>query len=281
MTTTTQSSDPVLMFFVAKLVEKYQPVHLFSFGRIMKQVNIDTCFAPYNADLKQEHFLLMITAETPRIESEVQDYANAHYKDGLITILCFNEGNLKTAIISNNRFFITVINEGRLLYSRDELLQSIKVREYDNSGSIEEAKGHISHRLVLAEGFLDAAGAALIGASFNICVFLLHQCVEQSCILLIRLFMGYRTDVHNLKRLFGLCACFSPRLATFFSDGQQENERLFEILRMSYSSPRYKDGCVVDSTDANQLWLRVGVFLKLVKLMCEERVRALVEEQKH
>lgn len=278
MTVIKQPSDPALPFFISKLTEKYRTIQIFSFGHIIKHNHIDTCFAAHRSDFVHQHFLLMVTEETHKIEPEVQDFANAHYKDGIITILCFNEENLRAGIAGNNRFFITVINNGQLLYGRDEMMRSMKVKAYDSSGSLERDRIYINRRLPLAAGFLNAAGAAFNEGNFNICVFLLHQCVEQSCILLIRIFMEYRTDVHNLKRLFGLCACFSTGVSTFFLTGQWEDERLFEILRTSYNWVRYKDDYFVDPADANHLWLRVGVFLKLVRMLCKERIEALMIE---
>ena len=73
--------------FVRLLAEKYEPLQIISFGREHRYKQCSSCFAPERQDSHFQHFLLMVTESNDRIEHEVQDFANHHYKRGTVDIL--------------------------------------------------------------------------------------------------------------------------------------------------------------------------------------------------
>ena len=203
---------------------------------------------------------------------------NAHFKLGKVTILCHAKETLEEAFKANSRFFITVCNEGKLVYSHDGLPNFYVPAHFIPTQSGVKALKHFNYRIPLAEGFLIGAGECLNKGQYNVCVFMLHQVVEQVCIGLIRVFMAYRSEIHNLHKLLRLCSTFSYAPIKLFLSGSPEDERLFEILLKSYSSARYKSTFVVLADDAWVLYNKTVAFVALAKQMCNEKIERLEQQ---
>ena len=107
--------------FVQSLVLKFKPLQIFCFAKNTYLDEALSCFNEVKMKRQSDYCLLMVTESITRIEYEVQDYSNAHYKQGMITILCHAKETIQEAWKVNNRFFITVCNEGKLIYSHDGL----------------------------------------------------------------------------------------------------------------------------------------------------------------
>jgi HEPN domain-containing protein len=139
----------------------------------------------------------------------------------------------------------------------------------------EKAQKHLDHWLPLAEGFLQGAAECLAKCQYKVCMFMLHQAMEQCCIGLIRVHIAYRLEMHNLHRLLRLSLCFSDITYKMFVTGKSDDDRLFEVLIKSYSQARYKDDFSVDGHDAEKLYDRVSTILMVVLEMCKIKITAL------
>lgn len=171
----------------------------------------------------------------------------------------------------NNRFFITILNEGGLLYNKTGILAQDTEIKFDPSQNFEKAKKHFEHRIKLAQGFLDAAADSYANQHYAIAVFLTHQVIEQCTIALIRVNLAYRSDIHHLGRQLDLCCCFSEEPSNLFRS-TKDDVSLFEILLKSYSQARYKDSFKVDSDAADKLVLKAYAFFELTKEICTSKI---------
>jgi len=181
------------------------------------------------------------------------------------------------AIQANSRFYISVLTYGKLLYSHDGLLNVDHISPFIPTKGAVKAQKHFDHRMLLADGFLMAAAECLEKKHYGICAFMLHQAVEQACIGLIRVYIAYRAEFHNLQRLLRLCNCFSDQPYKLLI-GSPGDERLFDVLAKSYSAARYRDDFSVSRQDADSLYQRVVCFLALAKAMCTEKIKQLDQE---
>nr|WP_084406851.1 HEPN domain-containing protein [Pedobacter panaciterrae] len=170
-----------------------------------------------------------------------------------------------------NKFFTNIYQKGILLYSSDAI-QPTDVHILDSAtSSFLIDTNHLDHRLSLIEGFLSGARECLSNLKYNACLFMLHQVVEQCCLTLIRAHLGYRSDIHNLRRLLQLCCCFSAEPIKVFLSGTREDDRLFNILLKSYSKTRYCDEFLASKDYVHLLYQRIERFLALTKSMCNGR----------
>lgn len=263
--------------FVKELAERFTALHILKFGEISSSKRTCSSFLLEQNTTKFHYHLLMVIEGTTRIEHAVQDYVNSRFNHAKITILVHSHESVQTAIKANNRFFINVFNTSIQLYSHDGTLNMFPKYALDKRLSLEKAQKHLYHRIPMAQGFLDGAGECYRKEKFNVCVFMLHQAVEQSCIAMIRVFMAYRSDIHHLGRLLDICACFSEKPRELLL-GVPENRRLFEKLMNSYSHARYKDDFDVEIDDADRLYNLVNDFLVLARALCEKKINALTAE---
>ncbi|MHA4895639.1 HEPN domain-containing protein [Pedobacter sp. PWIIR3] len=263
--------------FIKELVQKFKPEQIYCFGKNIDFKVNDGCFTEKSITESYHYFLLMVTESVTRIEHEVQDYANHHCSFGKITILAHGQETISEAIKANNRFFITIYNEGKMLYSRDGMIQPFQAINFIPTHEAVKAQKHYNHRFPLATGFLKSAKECLTNQHYNLSVFMAHQVVEQCCIVLIRVYLSYRSDIHNLYRQLRLCESFSSAPSKLFLSGGEDDKRLFDIMVKSYSAARYKDDFKVEQNDAEQIFIRVSTFLKLTEIMCADKIESLAK----
>jgi len=261
--------------FIRELVQKFKPEQIYSFGKNIDFKVNDGCFIENHGIDNYHYFLLMVTESVTRIEHEVQDFANNKYPFGKITILAHGQETIAEAIKANNRFFITIYNEGQILYSRDGMVQTFHTVSLIPTQGAVKAQKHYHHRFPLATGFLASAKECLANQHYNLTAFMAHQVVEQCCIALIRVHLAYRSEMHNLYRQLRLCDSFSPAPSSLFLSDREDDKRLFDIMVKSYSAARYKDNFEVEQADAEQIFTRVSTFLKLTQMMCGEKIKTL------
>ena len=260
---------------IAILVERYQPVRIICFASRFQSVQSVSCFMQPENTPYSTYYLLMITKDTTRIENEAQDYLTNHFKRGAIVIMAHNEEKIKEALALRNRFFSTILSLGTLIYSYDGLpaaLCEYELPEIDPVQVYNESAKYYEHRRETASGFYNAALSGEEPESFNICVFLLHQAVEQTLIMLIKIFTGYRSDIHSLIRLIRICECFEPKTGLFFKEDTEEDKRLFQVLHKSYNNTRYNDDFEVDEIDAIVLTEKVERFISWANELCERKI---------
>jgi len=261
--------------FIRILVDKFQPLQVFCFAKTNLVSETTGCFKDQQQNYHCNYCLLLVTDTNTRIDHEVQDYVNFHYQHGEISILCHGRESILEAIKANNRFFMTVYTTGQLLYSHDGMSHFDFTGKFIPTQSAVKAQKHFDQRMPLAEGFLRGAGECLDKQDYKVSIFLLHQVVEQCCILILRVHLSYRSEIHNLIRMLRLCTSFSEKPLQTFISGSTEDERLFNLLMKSYSGSRYGNGFSVTAQDAQSLYQRVSTFVTLVKEMCGAKIEEL------
>jgi len=262
--------------FIHRLAQKFEPLQIFSFSQNSYTHNSKGCFNDNQGYSKCDHCLLLVTETATRVDYEMQDFANTYYQHGTITIICHGRQSVMDAVQQNSRFFIGVLTDGKLLYSKDGLLNNDPISVFIPTKGAIKALKHYEHRIPLADGFLMCASECLEKEQFGICAFMLHQAVEQTCICLVRVNIAYRSEFHNLYRLLRLCQCFSEKPFQLFLS-TPEDERLFDVMAKSYSGSRYKDDFTVSRQDAERLYQRVVSLLLLAKEMCNEKIKLLAK----
>ncbi|PWS33222.1 HEPN domain-containing protein [Pedobacter paludis] len=263
--------------FTQRLAQKFEPLQIFNFSQNRYTHTSKGCFNESLVSFKCDYCLLAVTESATRVDYEMQDFANTNYRQGTITIICHGKQSVMDAVQHNSRFFISVLATGKLLFSKDGLLDGDPIPPFIPTKGAIKALKHYEHRIPLADGFLMCASECLEKEQFGICAFMLHQAVEQACICLVRVHIAYRSEFHNLYRLLRLCQCFSERPFQLFLS-TAEDERLFDVMAKSYSGSRYKDDFTVSRQDAENLYQRVASFLLLVKKMCDDKIELLDQE---
>jgi HEPN domain-containing protein len=251
------------------LVEKFDLSHIICFARKGIISNNFSAFADIPSFIGLHYFLLVVTKGTERVEHEIQDYINTHYKSFNVTAISHSFETVRNAISQGNRFFIAAFIGGLEMYNDNKTAFDIEFPKLNQTKTLEKAEKRFYDHIKMATGFLNSASHCIrIEGYHENGVFMLHQAVEQACISLIKVHMGYRIDLHNLTRLLHLCRCFSEKPAELFLADDSESIRLFKILRESYGNARYAEDFKINEADAIAILEKVDAFVNLAENLC-------------
>jgi HEPN domain-containing protein len=264
------------------LTSNYQIEKIICFGALTSLTAADTCFIEPEHSLKNTYYLLVLTTDSKRIEYVIQDFINSHFPG--VFIIAHGLSTVMEAVYKNDRFFVDACLNGELVYTSDGFTM---IPEFDHEiieKSYSKDREAFSRMFSMASGFMECAYECYEKEFYNNVAFLLHQAVEQACRGLIRLYTGYRADIHNIDRLLFLCECFSAEPGRLFKRYFKEEMRLFRVLAGSYTEARYRDNYKVIDHDADQLCTLVKAFLDLtielsLKVPHKVTARTIVDEQ--
>ncbi|WP_439695873.1 HEPN domain-containing protein [Mucilaginibacter sp. AW1-7] len=243
------------------LTSNYQIEKVICFGALSSMTTGNTCFMQPDHSMKNTYYLLVLTTETKRIEYVMQDFISSHFPG--VFIIAHGLSTVLEAVYRYDRFFVDACLNGLLVYTSDGFTMSPEGNADNTEGSYLKDEEAFSRMYSMASGFLESALDCFEKGFFNNVAFLLHQSVEQACRGLIRLYTGYRADIHNIERLLYLCECFSAEPSRLFKRHFKEDKRLFRVLAGSYTEARYRDNYEVGDQDADKLCSLVKAFLDL------------------
>lgn len=254
---------------IAKALDNhYQIEKIICFGAINNSSKYKTCFDEPKSSSETFYYLLVLTKEVTRIEHAMQDYINKLFPGTFI--LQHGQETVMKAVYNYDLFFLNTCLNGVLVFTKDGFTM---IPEFDTKKADEAAskdKEAYKRFYNLAAGFLESAFICLENDFDNNVIFLLHQAVEQGCRALIRLFTGYRSDIHNISRLLDLCSCFSQEPSILFRRHFSNEKHLFRILSSSYTDNRYKDNYQVVDHEADLLCTQVQAFLDLIQELAKK-----------
>ncbi|ANI89307.1 hypothetical protein A9P82_08455 [Arachidicoccus ginsenosidimutans] len=261
--------DAVISPLIKEIVENYTPVWVICFAKVTTQYSASGCFIDNTNNFVYHYFLLVVTQKDTRIEHGIQEFANRHFTTGYVTILAHGKGTIREALQKQSRFFYSVYTNGILCYTQDGAapVQEINPGITISNETAYRAREQYLYHYELSKSFNEASAFSLEKGKYTTAVFLMHQTVEQACIALLGVHIGYRADIHNLGRLINLCRCFSEEPITLFTQTPEE-ERLFSLLMKSYSETRYKRGFEVGQKDAYTVGERVSTFVEMARKLC-------------
>lgn len=252
-------------YLLKKVVDKYDPMQIYCFHKDQQSRKVSGCFSDFQDAGYCDYWLLMVTEGGSRIENAVQDFVNAHYEIGKITILAHGKEGIDRSISDGYRFFANVYNAGKLLYNRQFCLKTYILYSSVLTSYRERSKLAFDNGISRAEGFLHGAKECVASKKYNVCAFMLHQAVEQCCIALVGLHMDYRCDIHNLHRLLMLCRCFTDVPYKLFITDREEDMAAFDKLVKSYSNARYGVDFKIEEFEIELLIDRGVELLKFTK----------------
>jgi len=162
-----------------------------------------SCIQQHTEELYPTFDLLVITAKDEEREDHVTVQMVEQFSTPTITITCIAHRlpTVNSQIEAAHPFFCSLYEKGLRLYEKNDRPLSTPPPSYRNVPTKELAETYWSRWYGLAKNFWQVALESLAKGSHEITVFLLHQCVEHTCIALIRVFTGYHTNTHNLSRL--------------------------------------------------------------------------------
>lgn len=268
-----KDTNTEIALIVDLLKKNYSPDYIYCYGIKTATESRGSCFAaPFN-DAMNHYFLIVLTAEqlppTKDAEAEQQIIRKI---DCNVTVVSHSSAAVQTAIGKKSRFFITVVNTGRLLYTREGLEALEATEPPDVNVTLAKAERHFNHRMPLARGFFEAAKERFGNGNYELAVFMLHNAAEHCCLALIRVIMGYSTDIRHLGRLLELTFSFSDDPEFCFSRETDDEKRHWRILHNCHSEIRFKHDYSVTEHDAFFIMRNVKRLLEVTERLCGQKI---------
>jgi hypothetical protein len=100
----------------------------------------------------------------------------------------------------------------------------------------------------------------------------LHQIVEQICLSLIRVFIGYTPNHFALEYLFNLCEYFTTITADFFPRQTKEDKSIFKLLKQQPNTLRFSKTNDVDYLYYQVVEERCKNFKKQAEILIQNEI---------
>ncbi|NVM64196.1 HEPN domain-containing protein [Mucilaginibacter sp. SG538B] len=258
----TEYQNKELQAIADALNTQYQIEKIICFAALSSYSSHETVFCPAQTNSTNDYYLLVLTTEITRIEHVMQDYISKLFPG--VFVIAHGLETVMNLVYNYDTFFLNACLNGVLIYTSDGFTMIPDYEESKAKEAVLKDNEAFERIYKLASGFLESAFICLENNFDNNVIFLLHQAVEQGCRALIRLFTGYRSDIHNISRLIDFSRSFSPEPSALFRRHFSKEKHLFRVLSTSYSDARYKDNYHVIDHEADLLCTQVKAFLDLV-----------------
>ncbi|TRX30895.1 hypothetical protein FNW52_19470 [Flavobacterium sp. ZT3R18] len=209
------------------------------------------------------HFYLLVLEEEHK-ENAVHDLADIIKSKTkgrcTATLLIHNVTELKTKQSDQQYFFWKVLQDGQLLYQNKEASPALNFEEQPKR-NLKSAKNYLRNRNVIVNTISEWQSDYDWSPYSPLKGVILHHAVEQTCLALIRLFLGYTPNHFSLSYLLDICKHFSPQTGEYFPRRTEQDMQLFKILSQSTWTLRYSGDDNVDYQDMDLLQTRCNEFI--------------------
>lgn len=191
-------------------------------------------------DIQNTHYYLFLIvkdfqADVPgNIAFKIRTSTSGKYS---ATVIMHSKKSLHQKKGDQQYFFYQIMQRGQLLY-QEALKPPFLPFEEVPVRNIPSAKRYWAQR-DKTKTFLMEAEALDGGGATKIHVYLMGLVIEQTCLGLIRVFLGYMPNHFSLPYLFELCEYFTPLTAEIFPRTTDKDKELLRILSGRTTSLRY------------------------------------------
>jgi HEPN domain-containing protein len=243
------------------IIENIAPDQIYVFGNTIFQSVRSHLFNHGKNDEKNTlHYdLLAISSLSNPYSNNIQSIVNE--VDGIrVNLYIHAKEEVIKKIENQNKFFVTVIGNGQIVYSKINLFNKVTISENCDEISRNQTIAYSTRRIFRATAILKAV-ELIKDDVFEVTLSLLAQSIEQACLGLIYNFLGYYPNLYSLPHLLNLCKIFWPDSEDFFPMQTPDDRRLLALLSQSYSELRYTIGKPLEPDDLNEVYARSYSFV--------------------
>lgn len=227
-----------------------QTAAIYCFGRNATSYTSSRILCP-DKGVQKEHihlYLLVFVYETiENVASDISDKIKTNTKGYLTaTVLIHHVRSLKNHCHDQQFFFWRIMEDGELLFQDSNRPPYLNLGEIPKR-NLKSTSSYVANRsYVIATIWNWVYNDDDVASSDKVKMSALHQIVEQTCLSLIRVFIGYTPNHFALEYLFMLCEYFTTLTADFFPRQTTEDKSLFKLLKQQPSTLRFSRTNAVD-----------------------------------
>lgn len=226
-------ADPILE--VAELCNETIIVHI-----IRAYLKTAAIYCLDNHEATMTHYYLLVLVEEHK-ENAVHDLVDIIKSKTsgkcTATLLIHKVSELQTTSEDQRYFFWNVLDKGLCLYQNQQI--NLTVLEANPRRHYESASAYLQCRNVIVNSMESWQENDQWTGYTPLKGVILGQLIEQICLGMIRLFMGYTPNHFSLAYLLEICQYFDPLAGSFFPRHTKEDITLFRLLSSSHWILRY------------------------------------------
>ena len=206
------------------------------------------------------------------IISHIENKCNEDLK-GITSILVHSIDYINTGLSYGQYFFIRILSEGITLFD-DGQFEFLVPKKLSIAELKTRSQNYFDIWFPMGNEFLIDAENAFNRGSYRISLFYLHQATENLYATVMLVFSGYKPTVHNLNKLRKYAKHLNYELYSLFLTPPEDEEeyRLFELLRKGYVEARYSRDFEISKKDCNKILIKVDRMKSLVENICFEKI---------
>jgi len=273
-------SDP-LELITTIITDTIETMAIYYFGkRSINQSLTNTILDESQVNFENSHYYLFVIVNqyTPDAAANLADRIKRQTGgQHTATILLHKKTSLKQKRGDQQFFFLNIMQSAPLIFRKEENIPYMIVEETparNLNSTIHYAssrKRNVSTIWGWVYNDCDLDSSVEVKASG------LHQVMEQMCLALIRVFLGYTPNYFSLDHLFNLCAYFTTITTDFFPLKTPEDQSLFKILKQQPSILRFSRADDVEDLDYQLLEIKCTNFIKQAEILIQKELDRLKE----
>ncbi|WP_142683026.1 HEPN domain-containing protein [Chitinophaga polysaccharea] len=270
---------------VQKIVQATNPDKIICYGSRITTMQDWSCFAQGTGCKEIAHptydLLIIPNSNEKRADHELIQIAEqqALPLGCAVTSVVQKLASVNSLLEKGARFFATLYRKGVLVYNGSGAALVTPPNEPDITTVKSRITDYWDKCFGMAQCFLKSASFCIDGGWHEQAVFNLHQSVQHTCMALLRVFTGFRSNTHNLARLLALVQHFSYAPMMVFPCITKEETDLFNTLNKAYSDARYNESYMVSVEKATILMERVSDFIAIAERLYQQRLLDLENGQ--
>ena len=254
---------------------------IYCFGRNVTAYSSSRKIYP-DKELQKEHshlYLLVFVQETKEnTGSDISDKIKTKTNGALTaTVLIHHVQSLKDLCQDQQFFFWQIMQNAELLFQDINKPPYLNISETPKR-NLKSTSHYIAWRknnIATIWGWVYNDDDA--SSSDEVKMSALHQIVEQICLSLIRVFIGYTPNHFALEYLFNLCEYFTTITADFFPRQTKEDKSIFKLLKQQPNTLRFSKANDVDYLNYQIVEERCKKFKKQAEILIQNEIDQLNE----
>ena len=258
--------------------QNIDPIGIYCFAEKKSSYTFNEPFQKPAKKEKHVHLYLLVIAEEfeDNIANDITDKIKGRSK-GLVTvtILLHSVRNIVKLYGDQQLFLSNIINNSQALFIDAEKHPEVAF----NSGirHVKSTTLYAEDRSNVSSSIWDLVYNNDQYFCYEVRMCSLHQIVEQTCLSLIRVFLGYTPNHFSMGYLFELCEYFTGITSDFFPRNSRDEKNMFRLLKKNPNTLRFSRKNSSDYLYYQLMEDRCRDFMKEAEVVIEKELERLAE----
>ena len=224
------------------IIESISTSGVYCFGERKKSQSVLNPFSENSSKKERNtHFYLLVLTDQYIIKtvSDICDVIKNRTKGRYTVTMLLHKGKSGNYLTPHQTFFYhEVLTKGYKVYERENMPPNIVFNEVPKR-NVDYIRSYWKNRNIIADNFINSQNQIDFLESAEVHEAMMHIAVEQICLGLINVFLGYHPNHFSLAYLFEICEIFTPLVSEIFPQTTVEDKRLFDLLKTHPGSLRW------------------------------------------